>query len=627
MVLNQESGTSLLGGESNPAVQPGQTATRMVAQRCPFLGPSTVVAEALYADTVSGRARRARQEIRLEPETVVSLNTYFGRFPASYWQRWTPVTEVRLTAWASGAGRVSVLASDMDGDPRTVATADVVEDGPLEMLLAIDRFVDGGALWAELSTGPDVLVVRDMQWEVVPPRPVRRAAVVICTHNRPDDCVNILEALAGDAEADAWTEGVYVVDQGTDKVVDNPRFAAAAAALDERLTYLQQPNLGGAGGFTRGMYEVAGKGGAGHANVIFMDDDVRCEPDVVVRLNAFACCTVEPTIVGAQMLHLLHPHRLHIGAEHADFEAVRAGIASQHSPVNSDMTLHNQDRRVDGTYNGWWTCLIPAEVVAAIGYPLPVFIQWDDIEYGYRARAAGFATVNLPGAGLWHVDFSWKDRDEWPRYFHVRNALIGAALHTGFDRKRAVQNLWREISQDVLGMQYGLALTRIRGMEDFLRGPQVLADGGAAALAAVRRERALFDETRRQPAAQLDGLRAADVSIAELPPEPSRENLTFARRIVDQVRGRSIASPAGVPARDAHWWHVARFETAVVTDASQEGVHVRRQDPVARRDLLARLTRVCYQLYREGPDVAQRYRDALPELTSRENWQRLFSGS
>ncbi len=144
--------------------------------------------------------------------------------------------------------------------------------------------------------------------------------------------------------------------------------------------YITQPNLGGAGGFTRGLYEVAGVAGADHANVIFMDDDVICEPDVLIRLNAFANLTVEPVIVGAQMLHLLQPGRLHIGAEFADFGELRPGIATQHALVNCDMTEQNQERRVDGAYNGWWTCLIPAEVVASIGYPLPVFIQWDDIE-------------------------------------------------------------------------------------------------------------------------------------------------------------------------------------------------------------------------------------------------------
>ena len=89
-----------------------------------------------------------------------------------------------------------------------------------------------------------------------------------------------------------------------------------------------------------------------------------------------------------------------------------------------------QDRRVDTEYNGWWACLVPATIIRAIGYPLPLFFQWDDIEFGYRARAHGFPTVALPGAGVWHADFGWKDWDEWHRYFNMRNGLITAALHS-----------------------------------------------------------------------------------------------------------------------------------------------------------------------------------------------------
>ena len=48
--------------------------------------------------------------------------------------------------------------------------------------------------------------------------------------------------------------------------------------------------------------------------------------------------------------------------------------------------------------------LIGIMIVREVGLPLPLFFQWDDIEFGYRARAHGFPTVALPGAGIWHAD-------------------------------------------------------------------------------------------------------------------------------------------------------------------------------------------------------------------------------
>ena len=58
-----------------------------------------------------------------------------------------------------------------------------------------------------------------------------------------------------------------------------------------------------------------------------MDDDVLLEPEILIRLTAFAACTTHPTIVGGQMLNLLHPAHLHICAEYAEPESLQVGRA------------------------------------------------------------------------------------------------------------------------------------------------------------------------------------------------------------------------------------------------------------------------------------------------------------
>src|SRR5262245_43159000 len=69
---------------------------QLVAQRGLFAGPSPLVSNDLYAEVISGVARRDRDRVTIEPSALVSMNTYFGRFPASYWQRWTVVREVAV---------------------------------------------------------------------------------------------------------------------------------------------------------------------------------------------------------------------------------------------------------------------------------------------------------------------------------------------------------------------------------------------------------------------------------------------------------------------------------------------------------------------------------------------------
>ncbi len=94
-------------------------------------------------------------------------------------------------------------------------------------------------------------------WYAPVPAPGRAdIAVGIPTFNRPADCVNALHALTSDPLVDEVIGTVIVVDQGTDKAVDHPGFADAAAALGDRLSIHDQPNLGGSGGYSRVMLEA-----------------------------------------------------------------------------------------------------------------------------------------------------------------------------------------------------------------------------------------------------------------------------------------------------------------------------------------------------------------------------------
>ena len=121
---------------------------RLLAQRIQFAGPTPNAPDDLYCLVEAGVATRDRGRLSLHGYAQVSTNTYFGRFPASYWQRWTSVREVGLDAVVTGSGLVRVVASDANGEPRTVGYHEVVDasEERLHIPAKIDRFVDGGAL-------------------------------------------------------------------------------------------------------------------------------------------------------------------------------------------------------------------------------------------------------------------------------------------------------------------------------------------------------------------------------------------------------------------------------------------------------------------------------------------------
>ena len=134
---------------------------QLLAQRTFFAASFPEAPDDLYSCSNAGVIERARERVVIQPHAQLSTNAFFGRFPASYWQRWTEVTQVEVSAIVRGTGRITVRASDSAGDARTVATVMVegAQHEQVRLSARIGRFVDGGAMWLEASTGEAALVL------------------------------------------------------------------------------------------------------------------------------------------------------------------------------------------------------------------------------------------------------------------------------------------------------------------------------------------------------------------------------------------------------------------------------------------------------------------------------------
>ncbi|MGH3998569.1 MAG: glycosyltransferase, partial [Pseudonocardiaceae bacterium] len=199
-VINHEHGTS--------------DQEQLLAQRVFFAAPFPEAPDDLYACSDQGVIERTRARVAIGSHGQLSTNTFFGRFPASYWQRWTEVTQVEVTAIVQGTGRIFIRASDSVGDVRTVASIQVdnARHEQVRLRARIDRFVDGGAIWLEAFAGAAGLVLDAVRWSVAKPERVRPTAVVICTYNRADDCLRTLATLSRDDTTLVLVDAVYVVD-------------------------------------------------------------------------------------------------------------------------------------------------------------------------------------------------------------------------------------------------------------------------------------------------------------------------------------------------------------------------------------------------------------------------------
>ncbi|MQY26917.1 glycosyltransferase [Nocardia aurantia] len=604
----------------------------------------------LYLEESATNARRAhapsRTSLSIGAESEVSFCTYFNAVPASYWRRWSVLESVVLRLELTGHGRVDVYRSKADGSRIHVQGNEFSTDAehrepaaegmPLEFEVDLGPFEDGGWIWFDITTDTAV-ELRSGGWYA----PVRapgegRIAVGMPTFNRPTDCVKTLAALGSDPLVLDRIEAVIIADQGTRKTVDEPGFAEAAAGLGGRLAIHDQPNLGGSGGYSRVMYEALKTTAAEY--IVYMDDDIEIEPDCILRALAFARFARTPTLVGGQMLNLQERSHLHVMGEVVD-RGIWMWTAAPNVEYDHDFAkypLRDRDnskllhRRIDVDFNGWWTCVIPRSVAEEIGQPLPLFLKWDDVEYGLRARAAGYPTVTLPGAAVWHM--AWSDKDDaidWQAYFHLRNRLVVAALHLPNDGRPMVVNTIKATLKHLLCLEYSTVAIQNQAIRDFLGGPDRLFDLLPTALGEVARMRKEFPDAVVVPSStELPLASGSGVGAVGEPGNPIAKVVRLAKGVVHNLRAadpRHHERPQlNVPTLDARWFLLSQVDGVTVTTADGRGVVYRKRDPRQAWGLFKEAMRLRRELAGRFPTVRERYRAAHPRLTSTAAWENIF---
>lgn len=557
-----------------------------------------------------------------------SFGGYFNAFPAAHWSRFTAASTVRLVVTARGAGVVDVVGSDAGGAARTLATLPL-EDEEASIDIPLSDFEGGGMAWFEVAAGGEDVTVLGAEWRVLgAEREDRRAGVgiAIATYNRPAACVTQLRAVAGQIAAGAAVTRVAVVDQGENRLEEAPGFREVAAELGDLLTVVRQDNLGGSGGFTRGILEVLE---TDCEVVLLLDDDAVPGPEAILRAASFAEFATRPVIVGGGMLHLDRPATLYTQGEH--WLPARSWMTTA-SPDGYDIDLSRGvveapglHRVVEADYTGWWFCLFPREVIARIGLPLPLFLKFDDAEFGLRAREAGIPTIGLPGVAVWHEGWAAKDPTRtWEGFFILRNQVITGLLHS--HRRRGGVLPLRTLLGDVqllLRLQYAAVRLRHEAIRDALRGPQGLAHSiraGQGAMRALQRTYpdgcVVADEDievspRRSPAARP----GAVARFAGLAPELLRHLLVEAR-----TESRRVAEDR-VRLGEARWWRFRGLDSALVEAPNAAGWTFAQRDRRRTVEFLARSIRLTWRLSRAWPRLSREYRDALPGLTSAAAWR------
>ena len=595
--------------ESNPTDE-HVTATTTLLQRSML--PAAGFAEPeLYARR-SGAAVLDDESATLQAGGVLTFDTSFGAFHAGRWRRLTTVDDLSVRVVATGVGRVEVVSVSRRQE-RVIAAAPIVGDGVTIDLGSLATSTWGVLYVRVLADGR--CTVQRVEWSTTA-APIHdvRLNLSITTFNRQQYVVPTVQRVLNLVRSSAILRGRVRV-----LVVDNASNLDLSAVAGDDLTLVRNRNLGGAGGFARGLMHLRTEGWATH--VLFMDDDIALETESLVRTVAlFGFARDTQLCVHGAMLSEERPWmQFESGSKYLWRSLYPLRALGQEDDLRDRRLALRDARERRFAYSAWWYTAFPIDITR--DNPLPIFVRGDDVAFGLMHT--GRHTVALNGVVVWHADFHLKNNPS-SLFYEMRNfAMIDTLV---FDRHR-----WWHLGQRFLalsfrslfGFRYASAEYMVRGMRAYLAGPRALAEVDHPAL---------HDELRQVTEEKPAPLSPEHAAVAITRPRPKPIRLIGFLLALPLLGGFLL--PSRVRSR--------RLRTAPI-DSRAVGIAVRHERILYRHDRLPEgfvcardrqrfvavwrdVFDVLRQLRRDYGALKRDYRAAYPGLVSDEAWQRRFTG-
>jgi len=549
----------------------------------------------------------------------LSFDTSFGVFAAGRWRRLTKIHDLAITVVASGSGRIEVVGviESMFGlrsVETVVASANIASSGTTKVEIPDFAAANHGSYFVRVSAEQGDVTVSRGFWSTstLPAREVR-LSLSITTFNRQEYVKPTVASVLRLEKSVGSLNGKLRV-----LVVDNARNISFDIEPGAPLTVVQNPNLGGAGGFARGIIHLRNEGWATH--ILLMDDDITLEPDALVRTFAlFSFAKDENLCVhGAMLSEERAWMQFEAGSKYRWRSLYPLRAIGREDDLRERRLALRDAREKKFAYTAWWYTAFPVGITR--DNPLPIFVRGDDVSYGLLHT--GRHSVTLNGVIVWHADFGLKNNPS-SLFYEKRNFAIIDTLV--FDRHHWWHLARRFIAlsfRNLFSMRYASVEYMIRGVRAYLQGPSALLTTDHSAL---------HDDLRK----------VAEEKPAPLTPELAAVQITKPRAKPIRLIGFALAVPLVggyvLPRflrRDV--LKTAPIDSRAVGLATRYNRILYRHDRLPEGFVVERDTRRFFRLLREvcvvTKDIAvnyrrlkREYRAAYADLVSDQSWQKLFA--
>ena len=572
----------------------------------------------LYART-SGEVRLVEGGAVLADGGALSFDTSFGVFAAGRWRRVSQVNNLSVSVRASGVGIAEVVV--VNGKTESVvATAQLPrgEGSPTSVMLNVPdlQASANGTYYVRVTAIGGEVCMTGGEWVTQDaPRHEVRMSLSITTFNRQEyvrkTVHNVLDLVRDNA---ALNGKVRVL------VVDNAQNVTFDAAADAPLTVIPNGNLGGAGGFARGLIELRKAGWATH--VLFMDDDITLEPEAIVRtMSLFAYAKDARLCVHGAMLSEERPWlQFEAGSQYSWRSIYPLQALGREDDMRKRSVAVQDAAEVPFDYTAWWYTAFPINITNE--NPLPVFVRGDDVAFGLMHT--GKHSITLNGVIVWHADFGLKNNPS-SLFYESRNlALVDTLV---FDKHTWWNLAYRFSSfgfRNLFSMRYASTEYMLRGLNAYLAGP---AEWMKIDHAALHDELRVCAEEKPAP---------LSAELAAITPRQPRHKALRAFGFlfaVVLVGGYIIPKPLrlkkyGVGPIDARAVGVATLRNRILYrhDRIADGYTVERD---AKRffKLLREVVKSIFTIATSYKRLKREYREAYPTMVSNAAWEERFTSA
>ena len=416
--------------------------------------------------------------IQMAPGDDVGLDTFFNGFSILPWKQNCRIEDLHLALQGSGRLRLQFGVHEL-GQPQRWLTEQTIElgDAPIALELPFWPDLKDGILYFTLTALSHASLSGGYYYTHTPPINDVRLGIAVTHFNRKNYVLPAMQRISQELLGDPDLAGKIEL-----VVVDNSRNIEADEAA--AATVIPNQNLGGSGGFTRGLLHFKDRN---FTHCLFMDDDASCEVEGIRRafhLQQYA--VTERMAVAGAMLRELEPHSLYEKGARFDWRCRANKLGLDMRKLDDLLRAETLDP-ID--YGGWWFfCFAIAD---AQHYPFPFFVRGDDIMFGIMNR---FNIVTMNGIAVWGEDFSFKS-GPMTAYQDLRNHIIQVTTQRNGSVLQIAKLVYAFFVRSSFAYNYGSADAVILALDHATSGPDFWRNN--MDMAAIRQQLAPMTEAEK----------------------------------------------------------------------------------------------------------------------------------